>query len=682
MKYSMFMCTNIFFSFITFAAYLFLMIKSKFIYIIATILGLTNVLDLSCKNGDSTVAISHNNVLIRTNPNIGFTQYANWVKLGDASKTYSKVIADLSMECPPNENCGEWDYLNFIYVRKRKGTYTDTPNAEIMRFITPYGKYWTSAQKWQHNWRWDLTDFASFLTDSCEIVYEHSGFETNVGRGWIINLKFTLIEGPVAKKITECKQIFRAGVSFDSAHRFAKATPPISVNVKPKSKNIKFKVIQTGHGMDNTENCSEFCAKKRFMYYNDKLIGEDLVWRNNCGLNPLYPQFGTWLYDRAGWCPGAEVTPVDFETTIDNTGTHSVNLDMEEYNAKGWGANYVITIWQIEYEENTVDLDAELYDVVSPTADKRYLRDNPMCSGPKVSVKNNGKQTINSLEFEYGLALSAKNTHTLTNLQIKTGETKTLELPYFGDWSKGNQFVAKITKTNGSSTDENPMNNAIATPISAAMPPVLPSEIIVLHRTNNAPSENAFTIFDASNKIFYQRKSYPLGNTVYRDTIRFYNGCFTFVFTDTGAPPSGYPLNKDGINFWANTFDGTGSLQIRNRQGALLTLPQDFGTEYRLDFTVGYALSSPNTTTTATQVRLFPNPAKEELYLDLVQPGNPTEKCSIFILDINGKVIKSEARENSFSALQVLNISNLQTGNYFIKVIRKNQITTLPFVKL
>ena len=37
------------------------------------------------------------------------------------------------------------------------------------------------------------------------------------------------------------------------------------------------------------------------------------VW-TECAGNPVYPQGGTWVYDRAGWCPGQASDVNEFET--------------------------------------------------------------------------------------------------------------------------------------------------------------------------------------------------------------------------------------------------------------------------------------------------------------------------------------------------------------------------------
>ncbi|MBK6833828.1 MAG: hypothetical protein IPG89_05945 [Bacteroidetes bacterium] len=50
----------------------------------------------------------------------------------------------------------------------------------------------------------------------------------------------------------------------------------------------------TGHGMDTPQNCAEFCPKTHYYKVNGTTRFSKLVWRDNCDVNPLYPQGGTW----------------------------------------------------------------------------------------------------------------------------------------------------------------------------------------------------------------------------------------------------------------------------------------------------------------------------------------------------------------------------------------------------
>ena len=40
---------------------------------------------------------------------------------------------------------------------------------------------------------------------------------------------------------------------------------------------------------------------------------ENLLWKEDCYLNPCRPQGGTWKFDRAGWAPGDIVRPWEIE---------------------------------------------------------------------------------------------------------------------------------------------------------------------------------------------------------------------------------------------------------------------------------------------------------------------------------------------------------------------------------
>lgn len=53
----------------------------------------------------------------------------------------------------------------------------------------------------------------------------------------------------------------------------------------------------------------------------------NVLWRNDCYLNPNRPQPGTWQYSRAGWCPGARVDAWMVDITGLVSPGHSVALN-------------------------------------------------------------------------------------------------------------------------------------------------------------------------------------------------------------------------------------------------------------------------------------------------------------------------------------------------------------------
>ena len=59
--------------------------------------------------------------------------------------------------------------------------------------LTPYGSNFKEG--WSFTWSIDVTDFQTFLRDSVEIEYIHSGYESP-DLGWDLTLDFDILFGP------------------------------------------------------------------------------------------------------------------------------------------------------------------------------------------------------------------------------------------------------------------------------------------------------------------------------------------------------------------------------------------------------------------------------------------------------------------------------------------------------
>lgn len=97
----------------------------------------------------------------------------------------------------------------------------------------------------------------------------------------------------------------------------------------------------TGHGWANTfHQCGEYCHAVYHIFINGKNAANVTQWRDDCRLNPIPKQRGTWWESRNGWCPGSvepgvfiDVTPylktsdetpnlVELEVTVWSNYTH------------------------------------------------------------------------------------------------------------------------------------------------------------------------------------------------------------------------------------------------------------------------------------------------------------------------------------------------------------------------
>lgn len=75
------------------------------------------------------------------------------------------------------------------------------------------------------------------------------------------------------------------------------------------------------------------------------------------------------------------------------------------------------------------------------------------------------------------------------------------------------------------------------------------------------------------------------------------------------------------------------------------------------------------------QIRISPNPAKEKIVIFFSQPSSITE---IAVVNISGQVLK---RILAAQFTNEINISHLQAGMYYVRIMGKNGLTTISFIK-
>lgn len=634
---------------------------------------------LTAANGDTAKITTHNKVVIKTNPAVGSTTYPAWGVFPADTVKYRKVYLYMEFGCAPGLNCGEWDYINSIYLGRKGGVKGDSLYYELSRFITPYGNQWNSASNWKHGWYYDLTDYAFLLHDSLEIIYKHTGYEANNDRGWTVTLDFRCIEGTPVLEPKGITRFFEVSAPYGNTNNpFKNSVPDKNFTVKSGADLVRFKTIQTGHGFNTTENCSEFCDKVRTISVDNKVVNDKHVWRNDCGLNSLYPQAGTWLYDRAGWCPGAPVKPADFDLKLSENTQHTYSLNMEDYtNTAGSSANYYISAYAMHYKDNRKQIDAAIDDILAPSSHLDYLRLNPECGAPIVRIKNMGIDTIKKVYFEYG-KLNGKIQFIEVQCNIASMQDSAVNLEAIYDWSgSGNTFYAKVLKVNNQ-TDENTENNIMYSKI--AYTPTWPNKIIVVLTTNKAASENSYKITDSKGKIVKFKNNLENSKT-YRDTVQLDNNiCYKFELLDDGPGPANNPLNKDGLNWWANPDDGSGTIVIRNgiTNAVLKNFNPDFGTKIMHNFYTTFSMGVQGVSANGADpisINIYPNPSDAITNFSVDFTSSVSSQIAIY--DVTGKQVYTNAVNALYTSF---NLEHLVAGMYTIVVTQGEQVSAKKFI--
>lgn len=517
---------------------------------------------------------------------------------------------------------------------------------ELARYITPYGNGLSLGNGW--TWTFDVTDYRTLLSDSVHIS----------AGNWqeLLDMKFVMIKGTPPRDVVSIQNLWNGGFNYgQTADPIESHLTPKKVYIPANAVTARWKSRITGHGMDSPQNCAEFCAKNHYFKVNDSLRYTQLVWRDNCDLNPLYPQGGTWVYDRANWCPGAEVWTYNFELTPFITPGDSLTLDhdVQPYtNTSGWDY-YQIEDQLVCFGPPNFTLDAAIENVLSPTQDQMWSRHNPVCTKPTVVIKNNGSTNLTSLTISYGITGSTLSVYNWTGL-LKFGETATVELDSFA-WMQGaSTFTVNICSPNGG-VDQYQQNNTRVTPFTYV--PVMPPKFVIEFKTNNYPYQNSYTLTDVAGNEVWARSNLT-ANTTYKDTLELSDGCYIFRLTDTG---------ENGLTWWANTAQGSGSIRFRSATSpvVLKNFNADFGGEVYMQFTVGLTSQVDDYIFTKVPVmNVYPNPAEDVVNIDFDLPSR--ESGSIEIWDMYGKHITTLSFEDKVAHHMALNGNIMKTGVYFI----------------
>lgn len=467
---------------------------------------------------------------------------------------------------------------------------------ELYRYITPYG---IGLDLDEDGWTWwyDVTDYLPLLRDSVELQ----------AGNWqeLLDLKFHFIEGAPAREVLGVEAFWKGQyglAGFDQnvvGYEYAPAAGEEMWRLKTRA---------SGHGFGSGNNCAEFCYNTHKVKVNGE---EQWSWEimRECGDNALFPQGGTWIYDRAGWCPGAPVDTRDMELTplVSSEGPFTVDYDID-FDPDG---NYRFEGQIISYGAANHSLDAELVEVLAPSGTKLASRTNPICDRPQVLLRNSGSTPLTSCTITFGLPDNLQSytwTGQLGFLEEEVVELVALDAALWdGDAEEDLTFVARVSAPNGG-TDEVAWNDEVSS--TFRRPPTYTymedpgdeddNRLIIFVRTNSTPWENSAKLVHQDGTVYLDR-TYPEANTQYRDTVYLNQGCYTFEFQDA---------DDDGISFWAND-DGSGFVRLRKVGGNWITFEPDFGKSivHRFHFETNLVNSIQSEPAAAEDFKVFPNPA-------------------------------------------------------------------------
>ncbi len=619
--------------------------------IFITFLVLLCLQSSSLRAADTLKVVTHNKLTVVTDPSKGFKTYSAWGKFPPVSTPIRKILLKLTLGCPDEFRCADWDYKDHITLRRKGGITGDSLNYEIGRMLTPYGGAF--GKKWNFTWEVDVTDFSMLLRDSVEIEYNHTGYEPNTDRGWSVTLTFELIKGTPALEPIAIEKVYDGSFRYGDSVSINDMLRPFEFDARQGASMARLRVVQTGHGMDRPDNCAEFCNKYRETWFDGKMIDRRNMWKP-CGDNPLYPQAGTWLYDRANWCPGDLMQPDVYDLPVRAGSRHTVQLRMQDYKSVNPSADQVISAYLIHYRKPAVENDATIVDVVSPSNKDAYKRLNPSVNMPKILVKNNGSQPLRSLQVKYGNAGKALKLFSWHGT-IAPQKTDTLQLPGIVETiGENNLFDVQLLRPNGKK-DAYDADNKLTVAFKAV--PKVDSQVIVYIKTNREPTDNGYTVVDQLNNVIQHRAVGSMKtDSIYRDTLTLSKGLYRFVITDTAA---------NGLEFWANPKGGFGKARLLNAKEEMIRdIESDFGSYFQYDFEVN---DVPDPVAAAYSIIVYPTRTNDKTTLDYFS-NTPDDVTVELITDPGNKVVERHVYHGLKSGVFSYDLSRYHKGRFYLKV--------------
>ncbi len=595
--------------------------------------------------------ITHDKVTIFTNPKKGEKSFKEWGVFPAENSEIRRITMNVTLAHPEDRAIAHWDYMDRIKILRKGGVDGKNLDLEIGRMLTPYGSNFKEG--WRFTWKVDVTDFQPFLRDSVEIEYMHSGYESPE-LGWDLTIDFQIEIGPPVAKFLSFEKLWEGSFQYGN--------PENDIEISLAEKEIdkaegssfgRLRIQHTGHGMDRPNGCSEFCSRWREVIFDDQVIDQRDIWKE-CGDNPLYPQGGTWIFDRGYWCPGDLQVPdiIDIPLTKPK---HSIDLRMEPFTANNINQpREVITAYFFQYSEPVHLNDVAIEEIIAPNKVDNFNRFNPTGFNPVIKIRNLGKEPLKSLTITYKTVGFEENSFDWEGYLVFYEEA-IITLPGEVLASSGlNTFSVTLSEPNGEE-DEWSADNRMESQFYDI--PTIPSKIVVDFLTNNQPEQNSLYLVNSANDTVYMKSPEMLDPaTNYSDTLTLDEGNYFIMLTDTAG---------DGLEFWFQPKSGYGRLRLKDVEGNIIHLfESDCGSEQFYSFRCDDD-AVVDTTVVQLSVNIFPRMVSD--YLTIYTTTNKMSTLKVRITK-DGEYIEQHEYTNLKDSKTGMDVRHLEKGRYVMEI--------------
>ncbi|MCF8366607.1 MAG: T9SS type A sorting domain-containing protein, partial [Bacteroidales bacterium] len=532
---------------------------------------------------------------------------------------------------------------------------------EIMSFVTPYGIYLDLGMEGK-TWLFDVTDYGPILKGWKRLSVELGG-----QRQEDMDIKFWYILGTPPRDVIDINQLWRASSNDYTALMNDRAFEPRNFYFNPDGVAFKVRSVITGHGQQG-----EFSQRWHSLNIDgDTPEFEWKVW-TECADVAIYPQGGTWIFDRAGWCPGdpSDLFEYDITEYVSPGETHTIDYNLTY--ASG-ASNYQVNNQLVTYGEPNFTLDAAVINITKPNAENAaFERFNPACSYPVAVIQNTGATTLTSLELEYSVEGGEVLNYTWTGSLgfLDTTEVE-LIIPNYTFWSgSNNSFTVNCSNPNGQA-DEYEYNNAYHIQFAEVDLYDVSETLTIECKTNNQGYQTSYSLTDMEGNVIFEMSD--LANaTIYTNEVNLELGCYLLRIDDTG---------DNGLEFWYYPSYGAGYLRIKDASGNILVdIEPDFGKYAVYEFGIVDFTGTEEIPEKSNIVSVYPNPTSDLIHINLLGLENNIIDARIFDASMV-LVLESQFCVEADDYTESIDIDKLPAGVYFLQLEYDGKKTLKKIVK-
>ena len=333
----------------------------------------------NCIKGESVT-------LLEWNAGDSYTHSGGWgggtnirnIELPENMEDFDSFAIYTYEACADHKGCNEWDFIGYLNAYESEcsliefSLYNDCINQFLPEFTSQEvcenaGHRWDEGGedsspsckgKWNRVWKAEVGRYITaynregrYISDVTPMLGVLKNENINEFNYWQPNaygLTIKLFFWNENKEYTPVGAEYLHGATrkfnLDYNNIFGSENP-FSYNVTDNTEKVEIVTFFTGHGHSSTdENCAEFCNHQHEFTINGNTL--DLLEHPNGGTpygcyNRVHEgvsanQYGTWVYGRAGWCPGQDVE----YNRIDITGESSIGENRLNYRALYQGEEY------------------------------------------------------------------------------------------------------------------------------------------------------------------------------------------------------------------------------------------------------------------------------------------------------------------------------------------------------